>query len=97
MWGDKPGGLVVDTINLTDELADALATYADAAKSDTSPVRKVQDEAVPSMPATTACRSSGSDPTWIQNPNGWTTAHRFNSSAARDPFNGFALFRCVSH
>jgi type I restriction enzyme R subunit len=49
VWGDKPGGLVVDTINLTDELADALATYADAAKSDTSPVRKVQDEAVPAM------------------------------------------------
>jgi len=49
VWGDKPGGLVVDTINLTDELADALATYADAAGSDVSPIRKVQDEAVPAM------------------------------------------------
>ncbi|MHA7813117.1 MAG: type I restriction endonuclease subunit R [Phycisphaerales bacterium] len=49
VWGDKPGGLIVDTINLTDELADALATYADAAGSDTSPVQNVQDEAIPVM------------------------------------------------
>jgi type I restriction enzyme R subunit len=51
VWGDKPGGLVVDTINLTDELADALATYADAAESKTPPVRSLQDEAVPAMQA----------------------------------------------
>lgn len=49
VYGDKPGGLIVDTINLTDELADALATYADASGKDDKPVQQVQDEAVPMM------------------------------------------------
>lgn len=49
VWGDKPGGLIVDTINLTDELADALAIYADASQTTDKPVRNVQDEAVPAM------------------------------------------------
>jgi len=49
VYGDKPGGLIVDTINLTDELADALATYADASGRDDKPVQQVQDEAVPMM------------------------------------------------
>ncbi len=49
VYGDKPGGLIVDTINLTDELADALAIYADASGKDDKPVQQVQDEAVPMM------------------------------------------------
>ena len=49
VYGDKPGGLIVDTINLTDELADALATYADASGKDDKPVQQIQDEAVPAM------------------------------------------------
>lgn len=49
VWGEKPGGLIVDTINLTDELADALAIYADASQTTDKPVRDVQDEAVPAM------------------------------------------------
>lgn len=49
VWGEKPGGLIVDTINLTDELADALAIYADGSQTTDKPVRDVQNEAVPAM------------------------------------------------
>jgi len=47
--GEKPGGLIVDTINLTNALADALEVYASAAGQDEQPVRQVQDEAIPAM------------------------------------------------
>ena len=47
--GDKPGGVVVDTINLTDALADAMATYAAATEEDETPIANVQDQAVPAM------------------------------------------------
>ncbi|WP_420626808.1 type I restriction endonuclease subunit R [Candidatus Poriferisodalis sp.] len=46
--GDKPGGLIVDLLGLTDELADALATYTQAGGTGVA-VREVQDEAVPAM------------------------------------------------
>jgi type I restriction enzyme R subunit len=48
VWGDKPGGLVVDLLGLADQLADALATYTQAGGTG-EPVRQVQDEAVPAM------------------------------------------------
>ncbi|TAL80013.1 MAG: type I restriction endonuclease subunit R [Burkholderiaceae bacterium] len=50
VYGDKPGGLIVDLLGLADQLADALATYARAGGSGLA-VRKVQDEAVPAMQA----------------------------------------------
>ncbi|MBN8597432.1 MAG: type I restriction endonuclease subunit R [Planctomycetes bacterium] len=51
VYGDKPGGLVVDMLGLADQLADALATYAQATGEDEEPIRKIQDEAVPAMRA----------------------------------------------
>jgi type I restriction enzyme R subunit len=49
VYGEKPGGLVVDLIGLTDPLADALKTYANATGDKDKPVKTVQDEAVPAM------------------------------------------------
>lgn len=51
VYGDKPGGLVVDLLGLADQLADALATYAKATGTDEKPIQQVQNEAVPAMEA----------------------------------------------
>lgn len=51
VYGDKPGGLVVDLLGLADELADSLATYTQAGGTGEA-VRKVQNEAVPAMQET---------------------------------------------
>lgn len=48
VFGDKPGGLIVDMLGVTNQLADALATYTSAGGTGEA-VRKVQDEAVPAM------------------------------------------------
>ena len=50
VYGEKPGGLIVDLLGLADQLADALATYTQAGGTGAA-VRKVQDEAVPAMQA----------------------------------------------
>lgn len=50
VYGDKPGGLIVDLLGLADQLADALATYTQAGGTGEA-VRHVQDEAVPAMQA----------------------------------------------
>ena len=50
VYGEKPGGLIVDLLGLVDQLADALATYTQAGGTGEA-VRKVQDEAVPAMQA----------------------------------------------
>ncbi len=50
VYGDKPGGLIVDLLGLADQLADALATYTQAGGTGVA-VRNVQDEAVPAMQA----------------------------------------------
>jgi type I restriction enzyme R subunit len=49
VYGEKPGGLIVDLIGLADPLADALATYAKATGQTDKPVKVLQDEAVPAM------------------------------------------------
>jgi type I restriction enzyme, R subunit len=49
VYGEKPGGLVVDLIGLADPLADALATYANATGETDKPVKELQDEAIPAM------------------------------------------------
>lgn len=49
VYGEKPGGLVVDLIGLADPLADALATYANATGETNKPVKELQDEALPAM------------------------------------------------
>lgn len=49
VWGEKPGGLIVDLLGLADQFADALATYAQASGKDEEAFKKVQDEAVPAM------------------------------------------------
>lgn len=49
VYGEKPGGLIVDLIGLADPLADALATYASATGGDYKPVKELQDEAIPAM------------------------------------------------
>jgi type I restriction enzyme R subunit len=48
VFGDKPGGLIVDMLGLADQLADALATYTSAGGTGEA-VRNVQEEAVPAM------------------------------------------------
>ncbi len=48
VYGEKPGGLIVDMMGLADHLADALATYTKAGGTGEA-VKKVQDEAVPAM------------------------------------------------
>jgi len=48
VYGEKPGGLIVDLLGLADQLADALATYTQAGGTGEA-VREVQDEAVPAM------------------------------------------------
>lgn len=48
VYGEKPGGLIVDLIGLADQLADALATYTQAGGTGEA-VKQVQDEAVPAM------------------------------------------------
>jgi type I restriction enzyme R subunit len=50
VYGEKPGGLIVDMLGLVDQLADALATYTQAGGTGEA-VRQVQDEAVPAMRA----------------------------------------------
>ena len=50
VYGDKPGGLIVDLLGLADQLADALATYTQAGGTGEA-VRTVQNEAVPAMQA----------------------------------------------
>ena len=50
VYGDKPGGLIVDLLGLVDQLADALATYTRAGGTGEA-VRDVQAEAVPAMQA----------------------------------------------
>ena len=50
VYGDKPGGLIVDLLGLADQLADALATYTQAGGTGEA-VRRVQKEAVPAMQA----------------------------------------------
>ena len=49
VYGEKPGGLIVDLIGLADPLADALATYANATGEMDKPVKDLQDEAIPAM------------------------------------------------
>jgi type I restriction enzyme R subunit len=49
VYGEKPGGLIVDLIGLADPLADALATYANATGETEKPFKELQDEAIPSM------------------------------------------------
>ena len=50
VYGDKPGGLIVDLLGLADQVADALATYTQAGGTGKG-VRRVQNEAVPAMQA----------------------------------------------
>jgi len=49
VFGDKPGGLVVDFLGVFDDLRDALQTYAREVGEDRVPVRQIQDEALPVM------------------------------------------------
>ncbi len=49
VYGEKPGGLIVDLIGLADPLADALATYANATGETEKPIQELQDEAIPAM------------------------------------------------
>ena len=51
VYGEKPGGLIVDLLGLSDRLADALAIYTRAGGTGEA-VKRVQDEAVPAMQAT---------------------------------------------
>ena len=50
VYGQKPGGLIVDLLGLADQLADALATYTKAGGTGEA-VKQVQEEAVPAMQA----------------------------------------------
>jgi type I restriction enzyme, R subunit len=48
VFGEKPGGVVVDFLGIADQLRDAVQTYTQAG-GEGNPVEKIQDEAVPLM------------------------------------------------
>jgi type I restriction enzyme R subunit len=48
VFGEKPGGVVVDFLGIADQLRDAVQTYTQAG-GEGRPVEKIQDEAVPLM------------------------------------------------
>ncbi|MEV6267570.1 type I restriction endonuclease subunit R [Kribbella sp. NPDC051936] len=48
VFGDKPGGVVVDFLGVADELRDAVQTYTQAGGQGT-PVARIQEDAVPLM------------------------------------------------
>ncbi|WP_423822060.1 type I restriction endonuclease subunit R [Salinisphaera sp. SPP-AMP-43] len=48
VFGDKPGGVVVDFLGIADQLSDAVKTYTQAG-GEGSPVEDIQNEAVPLM------------------------------------------------
>ena len=48
VFGDKPGGVVVDYLGVADQLRDAIQTYTRAG-GEGQPVEKIQDQAVPLM------------------------------------------------
>ncbi|MEY2473756.1 MAG: type restriction enzyme subunit [Actinomycetota bacterium] len=48
VFGDKPGGLVVDLLGLADQLADALSTYASAGGTGIA-LAGVEEQAIPAM------------------------------------------------
>ncbi|MDP8981330.1 MAG: type I restriction endonuclease subunit R [Acidobacteriota bacterium] len=48
VFGEKPGGVVVDSLGIADQLRDAVQTYIQAGGEGT-PVKQIQDEAVPLM------------------------------------------------
>jgi type I restriction enzyme R subunit len=48
VFGDKPGGVVVDYLGIADQLRDAIQTYTQAG-GEGSPVERIQDQAVPLM------------------------------------------------
>lgn len=48
VFGDKPGGVVVDYLGIADQLRDAIQTYTQAG-GEGNPVERVQDQAIPLM------------------------------------------------
>jgi type I restriction enzyme R subunit len=48
VFGDKPGGVVVDYLGIANQLRDAIQTYTQAG-GEGKPVEKIQDQAVPLM------------------------------------------------
>lgn len=48
VFGDKPGGVVVDYLGIADQLRDAIQTYTQAG-GEGKPVENIQDQAVPLM------------------------------------------------
>lgn len=48
VFGDKPGGVVVDYLGIADQLRDAIQTYTQAG-GEGKPIEKIQDQAVPLM------------------------------------------------
>lgn len=48
VFGDKPGGVVVDYLGIADQLRDAIQTYTQAG-GEGQPVERIQDQAVPLM------------------------------------------------
>ena len=48
VFGDKPGGVVVDYLGLADQLRDAIQTYTQAGGAG-KPVERIQEEAIPVM------------------------------------------------
>ena len=57
VYGEKPGGLIVDLLGLADQLADALATYTQA--GGTGEVVRKKDEAVPAEQGTPGWAMAG--------------------------------------
>ena len=48
VFGDKPGGVVIDFLGIADQLRDAVQTYTQAG-GEGSPIESIQDQAIPEM------------------------------------------------
>jgi hypothetical protein len=48
VFGDKPGGVIVDYLGIADQLRDAIQTYTQAG-GEGKPIERIQEEAVPVM------------------------------------------------
>jgi type I restriction enzyme R subunit len=85
VYGDKPGGLIVDLLGLADQLADALATYTQAGGSGDA-VKQVQGEAVPAMLAA------------FEKLRGFFHGCAYETALAAEPSNVVAVYlRAIDH
>lgn len=106
VYGEKPGGLIVDMIGLADPLADALATYANATGDTDKPVKELQDEAIPAMRSAFEqlqgffhgfdySAALEAEPTSVLRVYQWAVDHVFDVKHNVGDETGWQRFRCM--